>query len=271
TLQIVASGESATEVKAVPNEGYSFQKWLKNGTELSKDNPLVVSEVNENMTIQAVISQNIYTLTYVAGEHGSIKGAALQRVVHGGTGTPVTAVPDEGYEFTEWSDGVKDNPRTDANVKSDISVTAQFAQKQAWTNFEILRTQARSNRSIAAKGLKDSYNFKIKAQVPNDFSWNEILNEEVKISFGDNFNFAGTLNPINSKYDVFNLQKGGRATFVENLLSLNTEMRKARKISLRWNKKNELYITMRNIQAPGKQDNIIGVNDFEFVPERELI
>jgi len=49
-----------------------------------------------------------------------------QIVDYGNDGTPVTAVPDEGYHFTEWSDHRTDNPRTDLNVNENISVTAYF-------------------------------------------------------------------------------------------------------------------------------------------------
>ena len=42
-------------------------------------------------------------------------------------GTAVTAVPDTGYHFVEWSDSVATATRTDTNVTADISVTASFA------------------------------------------------------------------------------------------------------------------------------------------------
>jgi|GEM_PF-3845023 len=68
-----------------------------------------------------------YTLTYLAGEGGSITGGDLvQQVVHGGDGTTVTAVPDEGYRFVQWDDGLLEAARTDTNVEQDITVEAQF-------------------------------------------------------------------------------------------------------------------------------------------------
>ena len=39
----------------------------------------------------------------------------------------MTAVPDTGYHFVNWSDGSTDNPRTDTNVTADVNVTANFA------------------------------------------------------------------------------------------------------------------------------------------------
>lgn len=71
-----------------------------------------------------------HTLTYSAGAHGSISGTSPQLVSHGADGTEVMAVPDSGYAFTAWSDGVLYNPRQDVNVTADIAVTAEFGQ---WT------------------------------------------------------------------------------------------------------------------------------------------
>ena len=70
-----------------------------------------------------------YTLTYTARPNGSISGTSPQRVNSGSDGTAVTAVPDTGYDFVNWSDGSTANPRTDTNVIADITVTARFAVK----------------------------------------------------------------------------------------------------------------------------------------------
>jgi len=69
----------------------------------------------------------IYTLTYVAGANGSLTGSSLQSVVVSFSGTSITAVPDPGYRFVNWSDASTANPRTDINVTADRSVTANFA------------------------------------------------------------------------------------------------------------------------------------------------
>jgi len=67
-----------------------------------------------------------YTLTYLAGINGSVTGTSPQFVDPGTEGTEVTAVPDSTYTFSGWSDGKMDNPRQDLNVKSNITVTANF-------------------------------------------------------------------------------------------------------------------------------------------------
>jgi hypothetical protein len=69
-----------------------------------------------------------YTLTYLAGDNGSIDGMSTQIVNPGSDGTAVTAVPEAGYSFVNWSDGSTVNPRTDTKVSANITVTASFAR-----------------------------------------------------------------------------------------------------------------------------------------------
>lgn len=66
------------------------------------------------------------TFTYVADTNGSIVGSAVQVVAEGTDGTTVTAVPNAGYEFDRWDDGVLTATRTDTAGITDITVEAQF-------------------------------------------------------------------------------------------------------------------------------------------------
>ncbi len=68
-----------------------------------------------------------YALTYQAGFGGSVSGTTQQVVAPGGNGTQVTAVPESGYHFTGWSDGVTAAARTDSSVQAALTVTADFA------------------------------------------------------------------------------------------------------------------------------------------------
>ncbi|MBN2450689.1 MAG: InlB B-repeat-containing protein [Lentisphaeria bacterium] len=76
-----------------------------------------------------------YTLTYSAGEGGSIDGPSPQIVAEGADGDSVTAVPDGGSVFVQWSDGSTENPRQDTNVTADITVTAEFTPMQYTVTF----------------------------------------------------------------------------------------------------------------------------------------
>jgi len=68
-----------------------------------------------------------YSLTYTAGENGTIEGSRSQMIQHGRDGSPVTAVPADGYHFAGWSDGINTAGRTESNVMSDLAVTAEFS------------------------------------------------------------------------------------------------------------------------------------------------
>jgi hypothetical protein len=82
--------------------------------------------VTNNITVAANFAINTYTLTYNAGTNGSITGPTPQTVNYGADSTAVTAVPDSGYAFSNWSDGLTLNPRTDLNISSNLTVTANF-------------------------------------------------------------------------------------------------------------------------------------------------
>lgn len=86
--------------------------------------PSAMPAGNQTHTAQWIANQ--YTLVYSAGENGVLTGTTSQTVSHGLSGSTVTAVPDEGYRFNRWSDNSTTNPRTDANVSGNISVTAEF-------------------------------------------------------------------------------------------------------------------------------------------------
>ena len=80
----------------------------------------------QSTPVQVTVVPVTYTLTYNAGVGGSISGDSPQTVNAGGSGTEVTAVPDAGYHFVYWSDGVLTASRTDTNVTADITVTRQL-------------------------------------------------------------------------------------------------------------------------------------------------
>jgi hypothetical protein len=75
----------------------------------------------------AITVKSTVKLVYNAGENGTITGAASQTVLSGASGETVVAIPDDGYTFHHWSDGVTTATRKDLNVQKDISVTAYFA------------------------------------------------------------------------------------------------------------------------------------------------
>jgi hypothetical protein len=67
-----------------------------------------------------------YTLQYMSDANGTLQGPTTQTRIPGASSAAMTAVPNSGYTFGKWSDGVLQNPRIDKAITSDINVTAIF-------------------------------------------------------------------------------------------------------------------------------------------------
>ncbi|OYV05281.1 MAG: hypothetical protein CFE26_12410, partial [Verrucomicrobiales bacterium VVV1] len=128
--QTINHGSNATTVTAVPNSGYSFVSWSDGVLTAARTD----TNLQANLSVTATFAINQYTATYTAGSNGSLTGSATQTVNHGSSATTVTAVPNSGYFFVSWSDGVLTAARTDTNLQSNLSVTATFAMEpySAW-------------------------------------------------------------------------------------------------------------------------------------------
>jgi|GEM_PF-6497539 len=114
---------TSVQLTATPAANYHFVSWT--GDISSSVNP-VTTVMYYNKTVTANFAINTFTLTYTSGANGTISGTSPQTVNFGTSGTAMTAVPNTGYRFVNWSDGSTANPRTDANVTGNISVTANF-------------------------------------------------------------------------------------------------------------------------------------------------
>ena len=123
--QTVGHGSTAS-FTLTPDIGYSIDE-VGGTCEGSLDNgTFTTDEITGNCTVMASFAINQYTLTYSAGTGGTIVGESSQTVNHGADGTEVEAVPDSGFEFDQWSDGLETATRTDTNITANLSVSAQF-------------------------------------------------------------------------------------------------------------------------------------------------
>ena len=111
------------EISAIPNYGYHFVRW----NDYNTSNPRTVS-VTEDKTYTATFAKNVYSITKNA-EHGTISGNSSAEYLDLVT---LTVTPDYGYHFTQWSDGLKDNPRI-AQITKDTAFTAEFAYDRVGT------------------------------------------------------------------------------------------------------------------------------------------
>ncbi len=111
------------EISAIPNYGYHFVKWSDGNR--SQQRSFILSQ---NTTFTATFAKNVYSITKDA-EHGTISGNSSAEYLDEVT---LTVTPDYGYHFTQWSDGLKDNPRI-AQITQDTTFTAEFAYDRVGT------------------------------------------------------------------------------------------------------------------------------------------
>ena len=130
SIQTVKEGENTEMVAAVADTGYYFMGWSGQGIiqedESIKRDELVVENVSESRIYVANFRKITLSITYIAGEHGSIQGETYQSLKYKDNATSVTALPDVGYKFVKWSDGVETATRQDIGVTESKSLTAIF-------------------------------------------------------------------------------------------------------------------------------------------------
>jgi uncharacterized repeat protein (TIGR02543 family) len=132
----VVSGNTVTLPAAPTQSGFTFNGWNTaangSGSAFTASTP-VTADVTVYAQWTAEETSTTYTLTYTAGANGSIIGTSPQTVVSGADGSAVTAVPNSGYHFVNWSDSSTANPRTDTHVTANIEVAASFAADETPT------------------------------------------------------------------------------------------------------------------------------------------
>ena len=104
-------------ITARPDEHHHFVQWSDGNTDT-----LRTIVLTQDTSITARFAIDTYTLYLYIGENGIVTGAGTYN--HGDTAT-ITAIPNDGYYFTQWSDGNTDNPRT-IIVTEDIWLSAYF-------------------------------------------------------------------------------------------------------------------------------------------------
>lgn len=140
--QYITGDASTAPVTAIPDDGWVFAGWWTKDGDFVTDEPTITHRRGDNSMYYDAeyiavfeLLGDTWELIYKAGPGGSIIGETSQTVPDGESGTAVTAVPEEGYEFVRWSDGVTTAARADTDVARDISVTAEFEIAPDYTPF----------------------------------------------------------------------------------------------------------------------------------------
>ncbi|MEE9437176.1 MAG: InlB B-repeat-containing protein [Candidatus Adiutricales bacterium] len=130
---------NALTINATPDTGYHFNGWSGDASGLT--NPLTISNITSDKTVNANFSLNTYTVTFTAGSGGILTGNVSQRVEHGNDCTEITAIADigNGESFVGWTGDYTgtDNPLTITDVTSNMNIVALFTDNISPTISEL--------------------------------------------------------------------------------------------------------------------------------------
>jgi parallel beta-helix repeat protein len=114
------------QLTATPSAGWSFANWTVDVT--SSSNPINVT-MDGNKIVTANYSQNEYTLT-VTSAHGTV-GLDKTGPYHYGDVVRLTATPDTGWSFANWSGNASEtSPVASVTMDNNKSVTANYTENE---------------------------------------------------------------------------------------------------------------------------------------------
>ena len=144
-----------SSITASPNYGYHFVQWSDGVTE----NPRTI-ELTQDTTFTAVFAKNTYSITkQTIAEQGSISGNSQAEYLDS---VILDAIPNYGYHFTQWSDGVTDNPRSFV-LTQDTTFTAEFAKN----TYSITKLTISEQGTITGKSQAEYLDSVILDAIPN--------------------------------------------------------------------------------------------------------
>lgn len=179
--------QEQVNISAIANYGYHFDHWsdyeYKSDWEWDycRSNPRIIT-VTDDKTYEAVFAKNVYNITkqcdYSLGQvYGPSQARYLDEV-------SLSAYPAFGYHFTQWSDGVIDNPRTFV-ITQDTTFTAEFAISTTGQCGENLYWDVSEN-VLSFSGSGEMYNY-TSSSVP----WKLFLNDIKEVAFIDGMTSIG--------------------------------------------------------------------------------
>ncbi|MFC1875285.1 hypothetical protein ACFLY3_03980 [Chloroflexota bacterium] len=129
-----------TDIRASPDEGWVFDNWTGNtSTIVDVNDPTTTITMNSNYTITANFSEaEMFTLTIAVNGSGSTIPRAGEHEYQEGEVVKITATPDEGWQFVNWSGDVADpnSASTSVTIDTNKTVTVNFSQTGV-TNYSL--------------------------------------------------------------------------------------------------------------------------------------
>jgi hypothetical protein len=137
----VSDALSATTI-SITHDGQTFTPTITSGGfsqqisfTTAKTYPIVVTATDaagNSVSVTRNIIYAPYLITFAAGANGSLTGTTSQSIAETASSTAVTAVPNNGFGFVNWTGTggfitTSANPLTVTNVTGPMTITANFA------------------------------------------------------------------------------------------------------------------------------------------------
>jgi len=157
-----------TQITAIPSSGWVFSRWQIEDSFTSLDNPLII-EMNSAHKIKAIFILAQYILIINANGLGTTNPSIGTHIYDGGSQVVVSATPDSGWQFTNWSGDLtgSSNPAT-ATMDGDKVVTATFTQIQ----YKVT-TQTSGSGSVSRTPSQSTYHYgdSVQLQATSSAGW----------------------------------------------------------------------------------------------------
>ncbi|HSO88074.1 MAG TPA: Ig-like domain-containing protein, partial [Draconibacterium sp.] len=196
--------DSAINLVATANAGYSFINWTQNGTPVSTT-PVYQFTMNGNKALVANFTlQLVVGLSSNPAEGGTTTGAGSYTP---GANVTVTATPNTGYKFTNWTEGL-------TIVSTDATYAFQLnASRNLVANFTAITTETFTLNVTAVNGTV------LKVPVKTAYNSGDVVvltaTPETGFTFtGWTGDATGSQNPLSV---TMNANKNITANFTENL------------------------------------------------------
>jgi hypothetical protein len=123
------TGESIS-LMATPAAGWAVGSWVGTNNDTSTSATNNVTMPSSDRTVTANYTQNEYTLT-ITSTHGTVDRNPDQATYHEGDVVQLTATPDAGWSFANWTGGLTGsaNPGS-VTIHGNTSVTANYTQNE---------------------------------------------------------------------------------------------------------------------------------------------
>ena len=127
------------QITATPNFGYRFVSWNDGSTE----NPRTIIVTADATYIATFEAAQMYTIEAYSDDdsNGTVTGGGTYPE---GYTVTLTATPEDGYVFTSWNDGNRENPRT-ITVTENATFIAHFAETSSVQTYTITVRSSNDN------------------------------------------------------------------------------------------------------------------------------